>query len=473
MNQKTGIVAGLFVLSGVAGAFFNQASKTRASEIAKPFQKFSAKVKTRSDDKNFYVESNGLADHPMMIGITAWQQQVPLPQKYTGDNSWQFPLVPVPAKEPMSAKTNFFRGAIAIAANGIPIFNPIKNDGRTDTFLAGELDKYGGHSGRGDDYHYHIVPLVLQEQLGKELPVAYALDGYAIYGLNEPDGTQPKDLDSFNGHTTPKLGYHYHATKAYPYLNGGFHGEVTERDGQVDPQPRTSSPREATAPLRGAEITDFKTLTPGQSYSLTYSIGGETRKVNYKVNSDGSVTFDFVDGRGSVTTETYRGRERGPGNGRGRGDGQGRGQGGGRGGNGGGDRAGDRNKNDDPNRTDQKRDGQLGPPPGPRKPWFVDHAKGLDTNKDGIVTKEEVTAQCKQAFKEYAEGADSIKVEDMPNKRTVKNEVGGFMKVHAKEIDRNNDGKITEAEVIETMMKMFDKQDKNHDGKLEGKELEG
>ena len=440
MKRQTLFILGLFAASGLAGAYYGQSAKERAAEVAKPFAKFAPKVTTRSDDKNFYVESNGLPDHEMMTGITAWQQQVPLPQKYTGSNAWQFPLYPVPAKAPMSAKTGFFRGAIAIAANGIPIFNPIKNDGRTDTLLAGELDKWGGHSGRGDDYHYHIPPLVLQEKLGKALPVAYALDGYAIYGLTEPDGTAPKDLDSLNGHTTDKLGYHYHTTKNYPYLNGGFHGVVVEKDGQVDPQPRATSPREATSPLRGAKITGFKTLEAGKSFSLTYTLDGKTSKVNYQVNADGSVKFDFVDPDGNVRSETYKGRpERGPGQGGGpRGDG-----------------------------------GQLGPPPGPRKPWFVDHAKGLDANHDGEVSKAEVTAQCKEAFKGYAGDADSIKVDDLPNLRTVRNEIGGFMKVHAKELDQNSDGKITEAETIETMLRMFDKQDKNGDGKLSGAELEG
>jgi hypothetical protein len=376
----------------------------------------------------------------MMTGITAWQQQVPLPQRYMGRNAWQFPLFPVPAKEPMSAKTNFFRGAIAIAANGVPIFNPIKNDGRTDTLLAGELDKWGGHSGRGDDYHYHIAPLVLQERLGSALPVAYALDGYPIYGLTEPNGAPAGDLDDLNGHSTTQLGYHYHATKTYPYLNGGFHGEVVERGGQVDPQPRATSPREATAPLRGAKITGFKTLEIGKSYSLTYTLDGDTNKVNYQVNYDGSVKFDFIDGSGNVRSETYKQR---------------RPRGGG------------------PQGQPGPPRGELGPPPGPRKPWFVDHAKGLDTNKDGIVTKEEVIAQCKEAFKEYASGADFIDVAELPNLRTVRNEVGGFMKVHSKELDRNGNGKVTEAETIETMMEMFEKQDKNGDGKLSGAELEG
>ncbi len=441
INSFSTLVTILLVGSGVGAAIYIQDAKARATEVEKSFDKFAPAVKTRSDEKNFYVESNGMPDHEMMTGITAWQQQVPLPQKYLGSNAWQFPLFPAPAKEPMSAKTNFFRGAIAIAANGIPIFNPIKNDGHTDTFLAGELDKWGGHSGRGDDYHYHIAPVHLQEVLGKGVPIAYALDGYPIYGYTEPDGAIPNDLDNFNGHTTSKLGYHYHATKTYPYLNGGFHGEVVEQGGQVHPQPKATSPREATSPLRGAKITGFKTIEKGKRYSLTYTLGGESNHVHYQVNPDGSVKFDFEGHDGKVISETYSGSSV---------------SGGGVG---------------------QRRQGEqghdLGPPPGPRKPWFVDHAKGLDANKDGEVTKTEVTDQCKEAFKGYAGTSDSIKVEDLPNLRTVRNEVGGFMKVHAKELDQNGDGKITEKETIDTILRMFNKQDKNGDGKLSGLELEG
>jgi hypothetical protein len=158
-------------------------------------------VKIRSDARYFYVESDSIPDHGMMVGITAWQQQVPIPQPYAGDNAWQIPLHPVPARNPMSAKSHFFRGAIALAVNGVPIYNPIKNDGRTDTFTAGELDNWGGHCGRGDDYHYHIAPVHLQHLVGAGRPVAWALDGYAIYGFTEADGATVRGLDALNGHS--------------------------------------------------------------------------------------------------------------------------------------------------------------------------------------------------------------------------------------------------------------------------------
>ncbi|MCX6368341.1 MAG: YHYH protein [Armatimonadetes bacterium] len=297
-------------------------SSSTVEAIAASFKPFAPKVKTRADAKNFYVESDGMPDHPLMVGITAWQQQVPIPQRYVGSNAWQFPLRPVPAANPLSGKTHFFRGAMALAADGVPIFNALNNRG-VDSFKIGELDEFGGHCGRADDYHYHIAPLYLEKLVGKGKPIAYALDGYAIYGQSEPDGKPVTGLDAFNGHTTSAIGYHYHGTKTYPYLNGGFHGEVQEIGGQVDPQPRAQSPRPDTPPLPGAKITAFSRPTPG-SYSLTYVIQGQTCLVNYKVEDNGSYTFDYVNPEGRAITLNYP--QRGQGGGQGRQQNQGRGR---------------------------------------------------------------------------------------------------------------------------------------------------
>ena len=319
---------------GIAGAYwladrtvvFAQSPDDVAAKIEATFRPWKPKVVTRHDAAYFYVESNGMPDHRMMVGITAWQQQTPLPQPYTGDNAWRFPLFARPATAPLSAKDHFFRGAIAIAANGVPIFNPIKNDGHTDTFLAGELDEFGGHGGRADDYHYHTAPLHLQKELGPATPIAWALDGYPILGLTEPDGSTPARLDAFNGHTGSE-GYHYHSTKTYPYLNGGFHGEVSEVEGQVDPQPRAIPVRPSGEPLRGATVTGFEKNAENE-YTLTYMLRGQTNRIHYVIRPDQTYVFDYIDGAGKVTTETYvAGRGRG---GRGRGGPGGRGRGPGR-----------------------------------------------------------------------------------------------------------------------------------------------
>lgn len=78
--------------------------------LAKAFLPFAAKVKVHFDARWLYIESDGMPDHEMMTGIRAWQQQVPLPQPFTGDNAWQVPIKPVPSAMPMSVKTGFSRG---------------------------------------------------------------------------------------------------------------------------------------------------------------------------------------------------------------------------------------------------------------------------------------------------------------------------------------------------------------------------
>jgi len=306
-------------------ALFGQLQSSGAQDdrpsIASAFDPFKEQVKVHWDDKWLYLESNGLPTHNMMVGITAWQQQVPLPKSYFGANAWQIPLHPVPSKNPVSIKGRFLRGAIAIAVNGIPIFNPQNNRCEVSAEI-GELDQWGGHCGRGDDYHYHVAPIHLEKIVGPGKPIAYALDGYPIYGTTGPEGrpVDEKSLDAFHGKTDANGNYAYYAGTKYPYLNGGFHGEVTEAGGQVDPQPNGHGIRPALPPLRGARITGFKRSADNKSFSLEYKLGSETCYVNYAINADGSVKFDFIDGRGQVRTETYSAR--GAGGGRGQESGQ-------------------------------------------------------------------------------------------------------------------------------------------------------
>ena len=306
------------------------AASGTAPLLATPFQAFTKNVAVRWDENYLYVEAKGLPDHPLMAGIKSWQQQVPIPQTYAGASAWRIPLRPVPAKEPMSAKTHFMRGAIALAANGVPIFNALNNRG-DDAKAFGELDSFGGHCGKADDYHYHDAPVFLEKELGKGKAIAVALDGYAIYGYNEPDGAAPGKLDEVGGHETKALGYHYHAQKKYPYINGGFHGEVTEVDGQVDPQPSASHVRRTgssytQSPLRGALIKDF--TSDGKKFALNYTLNGKALSVKYTLNDDKTWTFIYSNPDGSTATETYTPSERGPGGGKGKAGEKGKGKGG-------------------------------------------------------------------------------------------------------------------------------------------------
>ncbi|MFN8413917.1 MAG: YHYH protein [Anaerolineales bacterium] len=266
------------------------------------FAAFADRLKIYEDNQYLYVESNGMPEHQKMVRIKSWQQQVPLPQPYVGSNAWKLPLHPVIAENPVSAKTNLYRGAIALAVNGVPIFNALNNRG-DDAFLYGELDEFGGHSGRADDYHYHVAPLHLSQIVGMDKPIAYALDGFPIYGLTEVDGSPVSGLDEFNGHYAKDGTYHYHGTTTYPYINGGMRGVVTVKDDQIEPQPHLQPIRDALQPLKDATITDFHELD-ATHYSLEYQLNGQKYYVNYGV--DGNVyMFEFVDSSGKKTTETY------------------------------------------------------------------------------------------------------------------------------------------------------------------------
>ena len=439
-----------YVASPASHVHGSERSTQEPPTIADHFQHFvdTKAIKTRWDDDFFYVESNGMPDHELMVGITAWQQQIPIPQNYTGGNAWRIPLKPVPAAKPISAKTNFFRGAIALAVNGVPIFNPIKNDGKTDTNLAGELDKFGGHCGRADDYHYHLPPVHLENFVGDGNPIAFALDGYPILGFQSKEESVKSKLDWLNGHKDEKGNYHYHSTTDYPYLNGGFYGEVVERGGQVDPQPRANGIRPALRGLRGAVITGFDKSQDGKTVSVTYTLRNETRSVSYKTEDFKTFKFTFDNGRQGKSTETYAAR---PDNRRGQ-----RGQGNRR------------------NRDAQQRRRQRGPQSGdgPRQPWIVVHADEIDQNNDKIISRDEMVGESEKAFTGFDKNSDGKLTDvELSGRGGSKSAIGGFLRGHSKEIDRDGDGVLTREEAVGNARRMFEKIDGNRDGKIDSKEL--
>ncbi len=273
------------------------------------FKPFKPNVYTHWDNTYFYVESNGIpTTHDMMKGITAWQQQAPIPQCYTGANAWSIPLNPVLATTPVPVNAmHFTRGAVAVAANGIAIFNPYTNTG-VDAFLDGQLDNWGGHCGRADDYHYHTAPLHLYGTTSATLPIAYGLDGFAVYGSKEPDGTPMTTLDANHGHNGADGVYHYHGTTTFPYMIGNMVGKVTEdATMQIIPQAAAKPLRPAGTPLKGATITDCQANTTKNGYTLTYTLTGKTYKWDYAWDNAGNYTFNFINPDGTKTTSTYKG----------------------------------------------------------------------------------------------------------------------------------------------------------------------
>lgn len=305
---------GLAAISALAGFTHSQLHTAQTTTdplwMDSAFAPFKPTINTFWDTTYFHVESKGIpTTHSMMAGITKWQQQVPIPQCYIGTNSWSIPLNPVLANTPVPVSPqHFLRGAIAMAVNGIPIFNPYTNTG-VDALLDGQLDNWGGHCGRADDYHYHIAPLHLYGSIPNTQPCAFGLDGYAVYGGFEPDGSSMLPLDTNNGHFGSNGVYHYHGVSAAPYMIHNMVGRVTEDTTlQIVPQARANPVRPSLTPLTGATLTGCTPNSTGNGYTVFYTLNGQLDSIQYSWTTNGRYTYNFyTTGNGIPVTQNYNG----------------------------------------------------------------------------------------------------------------------------------------------------------------------
>ncbi len=278
----------------------SNSSKISIEQITSYFSAFT-NVSITSDDSYFYINSYSWPNHQMGIGITSWQEQVPIPQNYTGDNSWRIPLNPAMSDNPIDTSVNLFRGAIAIAINGIPIFNVLNNRGE-NSYEKGELDNWGGHFGRGDDYHYHLIPTHLEDLVGTDQPLGYALDGYPIYGFTD------KDLDLAFGRYDDNGNYRYHASENPPYYMPYVMGIVEMLDDGIEPQPSQNPvrPSDGFKPVKGASVTDFS-QTDTNAFSFEYTVDEIKYYVNYNWDENCKFTFTYIDEFGGTTNLPHNG----------------------------------------------------------------------------------------------------------------------------------------------------------------------
>jgi hypothetical protein len=193
-----------------------------------------------------------------------------------------------------------------LAVNGVPIFNVHTNTG-VDSYLDGQLDNFGGHCGRADDYHYHTAPLHLYKYTQQTLPIAWGLDGYPVYGALEPDGSAMKVLDKNHGHIWGSGDYHYHGTSAAPYMIAAMYGQVTEDNThQLIPQPAAKPIRPALTPLKGALITACRPRPLKNGYTLLYTLNGTTDSIDFFWDQSGNYTYNFYH-LGLLTAQNYKG----------------------------------------------------------------------------------------------------------------------------------------------------------------------
>lgn len=274
------------------------------------FAPYAPHVSTSSNGTTFYVEADAIPNHDMMTGITAWIDQFPVYQKMSGNNSWQIPIAPSYSDAGYNIVDNFRKYAIGLAANGIAIFNPYNATGEISADI-GELDEYGGHAGTGDDYHYHLPPTHLDNPNAPTI-IAYALDGFPVYGELEPDGTPMQELDpTYHGHEI-NGSFHYHAATSYPYMINTFRGMVGVDNAQdapydqITPQPSTQNFRGNPYPLSGGASSTLidSCVANGteNGYTLYYTINGnEHKKVEYHwvAGATDTITFNFYNDTGS------------------------------------------------------------------------------------------------------------------------------------------------------------------------------
>jgi len=220
-----------------------------------------------------------------MNGITGTNLQVPIEQNFYGANGWKIPLSPAIA----ASTTTAVDGPIGVAINGVPIFNPCKQGGcqNGDTKALGELDVCNGHAGRADDYHYHAAPVCMMA--GKSAsywdthPIGWALDGFAIFGYNNADGTVATRDGVCGGNTSAvsnaPSGYSYHVTDASPYVLSCFRGT---------PSPDLAGQGAKYSPIRQPPVTPFA----DSAMTLTTDA------------SDGYQVLQFTASSAFTTTET-------------------------------------------------------------------------------------------------------------------------------------------------------------------------
>jgi hypothetical protein len=206
------------------------------------FKKIYGATDVHQDGDYVVITTKDLPDHktPYYKG-TQWEST--LYEAYNGSNTsfsldggsiaaqnltFRIPLRPVVATTHSSTPL----GPIGISLNGVVFFNQYNGQDNPLTVEINTFDEYNGHPAPGPNmYHYHVEPLWLTQNKGKDALLGFLLDGFPVYGPLENGKTLTSaDLDAYHGHfgkTTeyPNGIYHYHTSSDAPYINGdGFYG---------------------------------------------------------------------------------------------------------------------------------------------------------------------------------------------------------------------------------------------------------
>ncbi|WP_405414661.1 YHYH protein [Maribacter sp. Asnod1-A12] len=142
--------------------------------------------------------------------------------------TWTIPITPVAQDSPVlftsvgggggpGQQTTTAPSTRGVALNGIEFSAPAPVDNILAAYTIAPFDDAGGHINVHQGYHYHAATgystKVVQDD-GHAALIGYALDGYAIYELDDSSGEEATDLDELRGHSDDTRGYHYHVDAA-------------------------------------------------------------------------------------------------------------------------------------------------------------------------------------------------------------------------------------------------------------------
>jgi hypothetical protein len=185
-------------------------------------------------------------------------------------------------------------------------------DPADDTVVQGELDICNGHAGRGDDYHYHASPdcmIAVMTNQGDDAILGWGLDGYPLYGHNNPDGSAVAEgeLDVCNGKADATFGYRYHTSDSPPYIIQCLVGEVDlGAVPRVAPLSGPSGDKPSGTPPQGGVEDLTHTTTDDGRRTMTYRYQGQSYRMSYvPTEQDGCYDFDMDTVSMGVVTGEY------------------------------------------------------------------------------------------------------------------------------------------------------------------------
>lgn len=300
MNRYIVVIPFLCVLSAPAFAHEDHCAAVAASVDEAGF---SDSVTVTCSDTHATLTSDTYPDHEMMTGIVGTNEQVPVPAEYGA------PIL----LEPELSGTPLTRdAALGVAVNGVPIYDYTgggemseadlaHHQAQHDTLQTGQLDVCGGHAGRGDDYHYHVAPTCMIEQMenaGPDAIIGWAFDGFPIYGDTNPDGSIIAEgvLDVCNGQADDTFGYRYHTSQDAPYIVQCLMGTVADFDRLPRVRPlsaATGGGAEPGRPPRGGVEDLVFTQDEDGSRSMDYSYQGQDYYIRYTPSGTPNC-YDYV-----------------------------------------------------------------------------------------------------------------------------------------------------------------------------------